>query len=94
MSETIQFPIEGMTCTSCVNRIARALRKLDGVKHVKVDLGHETATLRREPSLASNAALVRAVAAAGYQADLGAAVSIPTVDRPGFGARLVARLRS
>lgn len=87
------FPIEGMTCTSCVNRITRALRKLDGVERVKVDLGHESATVGRDPSLVTEAALAAAVAAAGYEADLEAAVVLPTVERPSMVARFLARVR-
>jgi Cu+-exporting ATPase len=76
-AETIRFPVAGMTCGSCVNRITRAIRKLDGVTKVDVDLRKETATVRREPALVSNAALAAAVAAAGYEADLDAVVTIP-----------------
>jgi copper chaperone CopZ len=92
--ETIRFPIAGMTCSSCVNRITRALRKLDGVERVRIDLRGETGTVRRDPVVAPNGALVAAIAAAGYEADLERAVTLPTVDRPGFAWRLVARLRS
>lgn len=94
MIETIRFPVLGMTCASCVSRITRALRKLDGVERVEVDLRRETATVRREAARVSNAALAAAVAAAGYEADLGMAIGVPTVDRPSFAARLVARVRS
>ena len=93
MIETIRFPIEGMTCASCVNRITRALRTLDGVEQVRIDLRGATGTVRRDPLRASDQALVAAIAAAGYEADFRAAVAIPTVDRPGFAARLVSRLR-
>jgi Cu+-exporting ATPase len=91
VSETIRFPIEGMTCASCVNRITRALRKLDGVEQVKVDLARETGTVRREPSLAPNATIAAAVLAAGYEADLGAAVVVATVEQPGGVGRFLAR---
>ena len=30
--ETVSFPVEGMTCASCVNRITRYLRSVDGVE--------------------------------------------------------------
>ena len=30
-NETVSFPVEGMTCASCVNRITRFLNKVDGV---------------------------------------------------------------
>ena len=94
MTETIRFPIAGMTCASCVNRITRALRELDGVDQVRIDLRGETGTLRRDPVVAPDRALVAAIAAAGYEADVDSAVTIPTVDRPGFVSRFVARLRS
>jgi copper chaperone CopZ len=87
-TETIRFPVAGMTCGSCVNRITRAVRKLDGVTKVHVDLRGETATVRREPALVSNAALAAAVEGAGYEADFGAAVVVPTVERLGLLERL------
>lgn len=96
-TETIRFPVRGMTCGSCVNRIMRTVKKVPGVTKVSVDLRHETATVRREPSatsdqsLASDAALAAAVAAAGYEADLGAAeVLSPGADR-GLLDRLLGR---
>ena len=66
-----------MTCGSCVNRIIRAVRRIDGVTRVRVDLGTETATVRREPALVSNAALAAAIARVGYVADVDAAVAVP-----------------
>lgn len=87
-SETIRFPVRGMTCSSCVSRITRAIRKVDGGGRVAVDLRTETATVCREPATASDAALAAAVAEAGYVADLGAAIGVPTVDRPGPLQRL------
>ena len=95
MIEAIRFPIEGMTCSSCVSRITRALRKVEGVQQVKVDLRGETATVGRDPLVASNEALAAAIAAAGYEAKLEASTVISTVvDKPGFLGRLVARLRA
>jgi copper chaperone CopZ len=92
--ETIRFPVRGMTCASCVNRITRALRKVPGVERVKVDLGRESATVARDPSLTTDAALAAAVAAAGYEADIEAAVLLPTIERPSLVARLLARIRA
>jgi P-type Cu+ transporter len=90
-NETILFPVAGMTCGSCVNRITRAIRKLDGVTNVDVDLRRETVTVRREPALVSNAALAAAVAEAGYRADLDAAVTVTVIERRGLLARLARR---
>ncbi len=93
MSETdaIRFPVAGMTCGSCVNRIVRAVRRLDGVTKVSVDLRAETATVHRDPTRVSNAALAAAVAGAGYAADVTAAVVIPPDERPGLLDRLLHR---
>jgi Cu+-exporting ATPase len=90
-AQTIRFPITGMTCTSCVVRITRAIRKLDGVTRVEVDLRRETATVVREPASVSDAALAAAVGEAGYQADMQAATTLPTVERPALLGRLLRR---
>jgi Cu+-exporting ATPase len=91
--ETIRFPVSGMTCSSCANRITRAVRRLDGVTRFAVDLRRETATLSREPALVSNAALAAAVAEAGYEADLAAAATVSPHERQGFVARLLRAVR-
>jgi Cu+-exporting ATPase len=75
--ETIRFSIRGMTCSSCVSRIMRSVGKVPGVAKVSVDLRHETATVRREPALASNVEIAAAVSHAGYTADIDAAVVVP-----------------
>jgi copper chaperone CopZ len=88
-AETVRFPVLGMTCGSCVNRISSAIRGLDGIDRVHVDLRKETVTVRREPALVSNAALAAAVANAGYDADLDAAELLP----PGRERSIIDRLR-
>jgi Cu+-exporting ATPase len=82
--EAIRFPVAGMTCSSCVNRISRAVRRLAGVTKISIDLRTETATVRREPALVSNAALAAAIADAGYTADLASAIVVPHDERPGL----------
>jgi len=80
--ELVRFPVRGMSCGSCVNRIVRSVGRLPGVAKVSVDLRRETATVRREPALVSNAALAAAVADAGYDADFDAAeILLPGSDR-------------
>ena len=91
MTETIRFPISGMTCSSCVSRITRALKKVPGVERVKVDLGNETATVRRLPTLGSDEALSAAVASAGYEADLAAAVPVEEIEKRSLLERLFGR---
>ena len=89
--ETIRFPVTGMTCGSCVSRITRALRQVAGVDRVRVDLGEETATVRRDASTATNEALATAITAAGYAANLDAAVGAPEAELRGRLARLFGR---
>ena len=89
--DTIRFPVTGMTCGSCVSRITRSLRRLEGVDRVHVDLGNEVVTLRRQPTVASDAVLAAAVAAAGYEAHLEAATPVAGDDTRGFLSRLFDR---
>ena len=67
--QPLDLSIEGMTCASCVGRIERALGKLAGVSQVAINLADEKARLQVfagfNPQLA-----IKAVAAAGYQAQL------------------------
>ncbi len=89
--EIVRFPVRGMTCGSCVNRIMRAVQKVPGVTKVSVDLRHETATVRREPALVSNAVLAATIAIAGYEADVDAAEVLPPGSDRSFLDRLLGR---
>ncbi len=64
----VRFPVEGMTCASCVNRIERYLRKVEGVEEATVNLATETATVRFDPKRVDLERLRSAVEAAGYEA--------------------------
>ncbi len=64
----VRFPVEGMTCASCVNRIERYLRKVDGVVEANVNLATESATVRFDPARVDLDDLRSAVEAAGYEA--------------------------
>lgn len=90
-TETIRFPVHGMTCASCVNRITRSLKRLDGVSAIRIDLRRETATLTRRRGDVPDEAIASRVAAAGYSADLQAVETLPTSTRPGILARLLGR---
>jgi len=68
--EIVSFPVEGMTCASCVNRITRFLRKVDGVEDANVNLAAESATVRFDPARVAVRDLAVAVEAAGYVARL------------------------
>src|SRR5882672_2246666 len=60
------FPVEGMTCASCVARVERALGKVPGVVEANVNLATEAATVRAETSVDIDR-LRAAVEKAGYQ---------------------------
>ena len=66
--EIVSFPVEGMTCASCVNRITRFLNKVEGVEAANVNLASESATVRYDAERLTVADLVAAVDAAGYVA--------------------------
>ena len=66
--EIVSFPIEGMTCASCVNRITRFLSKVEGVAEANVNLASESATVTYDTARLALADLVAAVDAAGYVA--------------------------
>lgn len=61
----ISLPIEGMTCASCVGRVEAALKKVEGVGSVSVNLATERADVRLATPV-ERAALVEAVERAGY----------------------------
>lgn len=63
---TFRIPIRGMTCASCANRIENAVRKVQGVHAVTVNLATELATVELENSSVLSAVL-DAVNRAGYE---------------------------
>src|SRR3990172_6386901 len=74
----VRFPVEGMTCASCVNRIERYLRKVDGVVEANVNLATESASVRFDPARVDLDGLRSAVEAAGYEARIERAERIDT----------------
>ena len=89
--ETIRFPVSGMTCTSCVSRITRALKRLDGVERVRVDLRDETVTIRRDPSRTPAGVVAAAIVEAGYEPDLSSAALVTETEPPGILGRWLRR---
>lgn len=62
---SISLMIEGMTCMSCVGRLENALRKVEGVVHVSVNLATESALVRVSKAI-DVGDLVQAVKDIGY----------------------------
>jgi Cu+-exporting ATPase len=71
-SERIELPIEGMTCSSCANRIERRLNRIEGVE-ASVNFATERATVSFDPGRVEPRGLVEAVGETGYAASLPAA---------------------
>ncbi len=67
--ERIELSIGGMTCASCVSHVTRALRRVEGVDEVSVNLATERATVAFEPNT-EVASLIAAVERAGYRAQI------------------------
>jgi len=63
---SIDLPITGMTCASCVRNVERAVTKQSGVLSVNVNLATEKATVTYLPNTVRRGDLIRAVEAAGY----------------------------
>ena len=66
-AEIIDLDIEGMTCASCVTRVERSLRKVDGVQEVAVNLATNRARVKMVAGVPI-AALQDRVERAGYSA--------------------------
>ncbi|HUI30847.1 MAG TPA: heavy metal translocating P-type ATPase [Candidatus Acidoferrales bacterium] len=63
----LTFPVEGMTCASCVLRVEKALKGVTGVADAVVNLATESATVEIEPAKVSVDILKKAVTDAGYK---------------------------
>jgi len=78
--------VEGMTCASCVARVERSIRRIDGVRDVAVNLATGRARVLAALGVAQSA-LVERVERAGYTAHA------PAVDAPNERRREAAALR-
>ncbi|MEF9969054.1 MAG: heavy metal translocating P-type ATPase [Ruthenibacterium sp.] len=62
-----QYDITGMTCSACSAHVEKAVRKVDGVNHVSVNLLTNSMTVDAQAALAPET-VVNAVVSAGYGA--------------------------
>jgi Cu+-exporting ATPase len=69
-AQTVDLAVTGMTCASCVMRVERKLKKVPGVADAAVNLATEHATVTYDPAQTTPDALVAAVEAAGYGAEV------------------------
>jgi Cu+-exporting ATPase len=66
-TDAIDIPIQGMTCASCVNRVEKAIRSVEGVRTANVNLATERAHVEFASAGADPAAVAEAIRTAGYE---------------------------
>jgi len=62
--------VKGMNCVACIPEIKSSLAKVQGVRSADVSLRDQTVIVEYNPAKASAQQLVKAVKAAGYDAQL------------------------
>ncbi|AMM41639.1 copper-translocating P-type ATPase [Candidatus Desulfofervidus auxilii] len=67
INEKVAVKIGGMTCVMCVKTIENALKKLDGIVDVNVNLSAEKAYITYNPKLVAIDDIKKAIEDAGYQ---------------------------
>lgn len=63
---SMELPITGMTCASCVRNVERAINRQTGILSVNVNLATEKATVTYIPGTVRRSDLIKAVESAGY----------------------------
>lgn len=69
--QTVKFSVSGMTCDNCAEKVDKALRGVEGVKDVKVDLKKQTAVVTLASAAVKPEVLYKAVGDAGFTASKG-----------------------
>lgn len=64
--ETLNLPIQGLTCAHCVSRVESALKDHEGVSKVSVNLVEKTANIVYDPAETNARALSDTVRSSGY----------------------------
>lgn len=85
---SIDLPITGMTCASCVRNVERALSKQNGVSEAVVNFATEHATIQYDPQQVQLPELVARIDKAGY------GVPVAELDLPILGMTCAACVRN
>jgi len=64
--QTLDLPIEGMTCAACATRLAKVLNRLPST-HATVNFASETAHIEHNPSAIARDQLINSIKSAGFQ---------------------------
>ncbi len=77
-SDKVAFKVSGMECASCVVRLEKGLKELDGVEEAEINLASDKATVSYDPDKLSTQVMEKRVSDLGYKV-------VDTVDRDGPG---------
>ena len=66
----IKFDIQGMTCSSCSSHVEKAVKKLDGIRNVNVNLLSNNMSVEYDSNILNNEKIIKAVIEAGYGASI------------------------
>lgn len=80
VTESIDIPVLGMTCGSCVSRVEKAISQVSGVLGASVNLTTQKASVSFLPGVVSLADIHQAIRSAGYEPQKGEAGSASAVD--------------
>ncbi len=69
VAKVVSIEVPTIKCGSCVRTVSEALKKLDGVKEVKVDKKSKTAMVQYDDAKLKIEDMERAIAKAGYDAN-------------------------
>jgi copper ion binding protein len=67
MSKIATFDVKGMTCDNCVQHVTKAVREIDGVRDVKVELASNSAKVEGE---FDDRKIIEAIEEEGYEAEV------------------------
>ena len=76
--QVVKLTVAGMHCDNCVTKVDKALRGVEGVKDVKVDLKSQSAVVTLAAATVKSDALIEAVTDVGFEASIGKAVPSTT----------------
>lgn len=64
------FDVQGMTCSSCVAHVEKAVKKLDGIENVNVNLLSNNMVVEYNEEVVNNEKIIKSVEESGYGASL------------------------
>lgn len=70
MQKQVQIPVQGMTCASCVSRVEKSLKKIEGIDDIVVNLATETASFNYVDGSVSPELIRETIEKKGYKADI------------------------